>query len=86
MVSRGAENLILLSRSGPKGEPTKVLLEECRVKGVQVHAPPCDIADSYSLANVLDCCSRGMPPIKGCIQAAMVLRVSIFPHDLCAAC
>ncbi|KAL9608147.1 MAG: hypothetical protein Q9167_006999, partial [Letrouitia subvulpina] len=52
-------------------EPAKSLLEEFRVQEVQTYAPCCNIADRRSLADVLDLCSRMMPPIKGCIQAAM---------------
>ncbi|KAL8735004.1 MAG: hypothetical protein Q9166_001129 [cf. Caloplaca sp. 2 TL-2023] len=84
MASRGAQHLILLSRSGPKSDPAKELLIELRSQGVQVEAPPCNISDAASLSHVLGGCAKLMPPIKGCIQGTMVLRDTIFDkmsHD-----
>ena len=74
MVGRGARNLLLLSRSGP-GEKAKGLLEELRLKGAQVKTPICDVTDATSLIRVLEDHKETMPPIKGCIQGSMVLRV-----------
>jgi NADPH:quinone reductase-like Zn-dependent oxidoreductase/acyl transferase domain-containing protein len=74
MVRCGAKHLILLSRSGPRKEELE-FIQKLRSQGVQVDAPPCDISDSSQLKSVLDQCSY-MPPIGGCIQAAVVLEVS----------
>ena len=78
MVSRGARHLILLSRSGPSSQAVMTLLEELSSEGVHVEAPACNIVDSYSLTSVSESCAQTMPAIKGCIQASMVLRVSLF--------
>lgn len=40
--------------------------------------PRCDVADEKSLAKALSECQERMPPFKGCIQAAMVLRDASF--------
>lgn len=77
LVGRGARNLILLSRSGPKSQESVALIEELQSTGARVMTPCCDVADSESLAAVISHCSEIMPPIKGCIQGAMVLRVSV---------
>ena len=45
-------------------------------KGVQVEAPACDVTNISSLEAVLRMAKQTMPPIKGCIQSSMVLRVS----------
>ena len=74
MVQCGAKHLILLSRSGPRKEELE-FIHKLRSQGVQVDAPPCDISSSSQLKSVLDQCSH-MPPIRGCIQAAVVLEVS----------
>ena len=81
MVARGARNLILLSRSGAVREPSLVLLSEMRAKGINIQTPACDISDSKSLASALAESKRLTPPIKGCIQAAMVLKVSLTPSS-----
>ena len=75
MVGHGARNFILLSRSGPKHETAIALLEEFKAKGVKVEAPACDIIDAGSLRAVVDRCAVSLPPIRGCVQASMVLRV-----------
>lgn len=75
LVERGAKNLILLSRSGAKSEASLVFLLELKQLGVNVTAPPCDVTDIASLQTVLEQCAIDMPPIKGCVQGSMVLRV-----------
>jgi NAD(P)-dependent dehydrogenase (short-subunit alcohol dehydrogenase family) len=74
MVDNDAKNLILLSRSESHSEAAKNMLEGFRNKGIQVYTPPCDISSEASLRNALQGCGS-MPPIKGCIQASMVLKV-----------
>ena len=68
---------MLLSRSGPsRSTEAQRLLAELRQRGVRVEAPRCDVADRAALRALLDACSARMPPVKGCIQAAMVMTVS----------
>ncbi|KAI1425159.1 putative polyketide synthase [Xylaria sp. FL1777] len=78
LVSRGARNLILLSRSGPRIPEAHSLIRELSQKQVRIEAPCCDVADRTSLRTVLADCLKRLPPIKGCIQAAMVMRESVF--------
>lgn len=78
MADQGARHLLLLGRSGPKSESARQLVEELHVAGVQVHHPPCDVADASALSTVLAECQSTMPPIKGCIQGAMVLRDAMY--------
>jgi NADPH:quinone reductase-like Zn-dependent oxidoreductase/malonyl CoA-acyl carrier protein transacylase len=76
MVSKGARNLILLSRSGPVSESARLLVEELEKAGVRVAAPACDVSNESVLAEVLARCASHMPPVRGCLQGTMVLRVS----------
>lgn len=72
---------MLISRSGPEGnEKALDLLAELTAKGVHVECPMCDVTDMSSLQSVLERCSQSMPPVKGCFQASMVLRVSPTPR------
>ncbi|KAK4242263.1 hypothetical protein C8A03DRAFT_40391 [Achaetomium macrosporum] len=81
MASRGARYLILLSRSGLSTPAAQNLANELARQGVKVAAPPCDVSDADALrAALAHCADESMPPIKGCIQAAMVLRDSIFEN------
>jgi NAD(P)-dependent dehydrogenase (short-subunit alcohol dehydrogenase family) len=77
MVRRGARNIILLSRSGDSSEKAKELLVELKAEGAQVVAPSCDVTDHGALSNTLRQCLSSMPPIKGCIQGSMVLKVGV---------
>lgn len=78
MASRGANHLILLSRSGARYQASIVLLEELRSMGVHVTTPACDVSDIHSLSAVLAECAQTTPAIKGVIQASMVLKVRSF--------
>ncbi|KAE8353277.1 hypothetical protein BDV28DRAFT_110952 [Aspergillus coremiiformis] len=78
MANRGAKNLVLLSRSGIIKEEARKLVESLRKQGTRVEAPICDIANYDSLKEALDSIGSSMPPIKGCIQSAMVLRNKVF--------
>lgn len=80
MASRGAKNLILLSRSGTTRPAAQELMEELSAAGVTAHAPRCDVSDRAALKKVLEECGKTMPPIRGCIQGSMVLKDSIFSN------
>lgn len=75
MVSRGAKNLVLLSRFGPRNQASNDLVTELKSNEVRIETPACDVADSQSLKTVLQRVDNEMPPIKGCINASMLLKV-----------
>ncbi|XHG07920.1 hypothetical protein AWENTII_011051 [Aspergillus wentii] len=78
LVSRGARHLLLLSRSGPKSKDAQSLIKELTDQGATVVAPVCDITSQSAVEAVLGQLPCTMPPIKGCIQATMVLRDMMF--------
>ncbi|KAJ5752589.1 hypothetical protein N7520_009506 [Penicillium odoratum] len=80
LADRGARHLLLLSRSGGQGAKARALIDRLEERGVDVKAPACDVSDEVALQNVLQTCASQMPPIKGCIQAAMVLRDALFEN------
>ncbi|KAF2008774.1 KR-domain-containing protein [Aaosphaeria arxii CBS 175.79] len=49
-------------------------------KGVNIKAPPCDVYDEKILKDVLKEASQTMPPVKGVLQATMVLREGIISN------
>lgn len=77
LADQGARHLLLLSRSGGQSEKGKELVKYLKLKGVMVLAPACDVSDGESVKNALRESRSQMPRIKGCIQAAMIPRVSI---------
>ncbi len=80
MADRGAEHLIVPSRSGTKSKAMAETVAELTARGVNIVAPVCDVSSTSSLASILDECAITMPPIKGCINAAMVLQDAIFQN------
>ncbi|KAJ5605646.1 polyketide synthase [Penicillium lagena] len=80
MADRGARNLIIPSRSGPKSKAAAEIIAQLKESGVTVKAPQCDVSDEASLSRMLNECAQTMPPIKGCINAAMVLQDAIFQN------
>jgi hypothetical protein len=67
----------MLSRQGLRSKDAATFIAEMHANGVHVEAPACDITDAASLQKTLKLVSETLPPIKGCIQAVMVLRVSL---------
>ncbi|ORY08585.1 hypothetical protein BCR34DRAFT_603445 [Clohesyomyces aquaticus] len=78
MVGLGVRNLILLSRSGGESESARPFLDKLRVKGVNIFSPSCDVGDVEAVKTTLDIASKTMPPIKGCVQACLVLKSAMF--------
>ena len=81
MVSRGARNFILLSRSGATSQYAVGLIEEMQSRGVKIAAPPCDVSVEEEVSTTIEKYRSTMPPVKGCIQASMVLKVGSRYHS-----
>ncbi|KAL2050090.1 hypothetical protein ABVK25_009593 [Lepraria finkii] len=80
METRSAKHLVLLSRSGARGEAALTLLRELEGKGIEVIAPSCDISDESALMAALEHFPKRLPPTNGCIQASMVLKDGLFEN------
>ncbi|KAI1843955.1 hypothetical protein JX266_009821 [Neoarthrinium moseri] len=79
LVEKGAMYLIVPSRSGGSSKEASEVMTELLARGVTIVAPTCDASSTESLSNALKECSK-MPPISGCINAAMVLQDAIFSN------
>lgn len=75
MASRGAKHFIFLSRSGRITEPVESMIADLKNLACGVHIFSCDVVDAERLRDVIQECSRSLPPIKGCIQGSMALQV-----------
>ncbi|KAL8897966.1 MAG: hypothetical protein Q9207_006939 [Kuettlingeria erythrocarpa] len=74
MVSRNCKNLIVLSRSGMQSTHAQTVKDELERNGVKLAIYKCDVGEVEQLRMVLVSCSSAMPPIRGVIQSAMVIR------------
>jgi acyl transferase domain-containing protein/NADPH:quinone reductase-like Zn-dependent oxidoreductase len=75
MVEHGAKYLILVNRGGLSTETARSTVQLLRDKGVEVAVHGCDISDEQAFSEMYTELSRAMPPIKGVIQGAMILKV-----------
>jgi hybrid polyketide synthase/nonribosomal peptide synthetase ACE1 len=75
MVSHGARNVVLSSRS-PKVDPRYI--EELAAQGANVRALACDITRRESLRACYDIIRAEMPPIIGVANGAMILEDVMF--------
>ena len=77
MASRGAKNVLILSRRVL--DPNSQRLAEMNLApyGVKPHIMVCDIGDSKKIQEVVAWCHESMPPVRGIIHAAMALQVSL---------
>lgn len=86
LVDHGARNLILLSRSAgdldlEKNQHTDgaLFVQELRAMGCRVMPVSCDVSLASELATALRGCEdAGLPPVRGVVQGAMLLRDAIF--------
>ena len=76
MAERGARNLILLSRFGPRSNSAVEMINDLRKMGVRVETPACDVTKLSVMKATFDKLALEMPPIKGVIQMSIVARVS----------
>ncbi|TIC97276.1 Lovastatin diketide synthase mokB [Colletotrichum higginsianum] len=76
LADHGARNLIIVSRSSAERNPFVTSLEQ---RGCVVLHHACDVADEGQLATMLRRREQvKMPPIRGVLQCAMVLRDALF--------
>lgn len=82
LLAHGAKNLILVSRSAAAGGRTALFVDELEqaYPGCRIRAIGCDISDESSLSVALQSCAAELPPIRGVVQAAMVLEDSILEN------
>jgi len=78
MVRRGARHIALLSRSGKVTDELSELVKESRELGASIHVMACDVADEKGVQALVEEVQDGLPPIKGVVHAAMVLRDVLF--------
>lgn len=75
MATKGARHLIIPSRSGISTPESAKLVDELSHQGISVMTPRCDVSSKEMLSSILAEYAAQMPPIRGCINATMVLNV-----------
>lgn len=80
MAERGAMNLVFVSRSGLSTESSRQTIKELEKKGVRITVQICDVANEEDTQKTILEVSQRVPPVRGLIQAAMVLKVRLDIH------
>ena len=76
MADQGVKNIIVLSRSGLENETSKHFSADLEKSGTRLVGLRCSVSSLAQLKHALANVPSDMPPIRGVIQAAMVLKVS----------
>ncbi|KAL9107802.1 MAG: hypothetical protein Q9227_007317 [Pyrenula ochraceoflavens] len=74
MADRGTSNIVAFSRSGKIDAESQTLISKLKMIGTSVSVMKCDVASTASLRETIAHIQSTMPPIRGAIQSAMVLR------------
>ncbi|KAJ5260475.1 hypothetical protein N7478_012080 [Penicillium angulare] len=80
MVEAGARNIVFLSRSGTSKPAARETIAILEAAGARTKVYSCDCGDAQQMRDAMQLCSEEFPPIKGVIQAAMVLKDSLFEN------
>ncbi|KAI1101229.1 hypothetical protein F4804DRAFT_16950 [Jackrogersella minutella] len=76
MVSRGARHLVLVSRSGSATGKVKELIDEAVTSDAEIVVRRADVANRSSVEELINHGLAGLPPVRGVIHGAMVLRMT----------
>lgn len=81
MVRCGARNLVYVSRGGASSDAAKQLIAELNQQAnVRTVVLQCDVTDAQKLSVELGAALKTLPPLRGVIQAAMVLNDATFAN------
>jgi acyl transferase domain-containing protein/acyl-CoA synthetase (AMP-forming)/AMP-acid ligase II/acyl carrier protein/GNAT superfamily N-acetyltransferase len=76
LVEQGARHLLLVGRSQPSAE-AQAILHALKTQGIQVVIASADVTNPAEVAGVLARCGGELPPLKGLIHAAAVIKDGI---------
>jgi NAD(P)-dependent dehydrogenase (short-subunit alcohol dehydrogenase family) len=65
------------SRSFSNSKAALDLGSEIEKLGATLHLVSCDVSKEHEVKNAVEFCKKTLPPIRGVVQGAMVLRVGI---------
>lgn len=75
MVSKGAKNIVLVSRSGSVTGKVKELVDEAAAVGANIVVRRCNVVNKTEVDELV-AGLQDLPPIRGVVHGTMVLRVS----------
>ncbi|KAJ5553023.1 type I iterative polyketide synthase [Penicillium frequentans] len=80
MSSKGARNIVLVSRRASVNDKVQALIDELAVDGTLVTVKACDVTDKQSVSTLINEDMKDLPPVRGVVHGAMVLRDMLFEN------
>ncbi|KAJ5938265.1 type I iterative polyketide synthase [Penicillium verhagenii] len=80
MSSKGARNIVLVSRRASINDRVQALIDELATDGTLVVVKACDVIDKQSVSTLINEDMKDLPPVRGVIHGAMVLRDMLFEN------
>ena len=80
LADHGATHLAFFSRTDDIRPAAQKLLNQLKDRNVEAQVYVCDVSDPEALRKAIARIGKEMPPIKGVIQGAMVLRDGLFEN------
>ena len=78
MMKKGATNILVVSRNAESHPNAVELVRMAKTEGCNLQVRNCDVSSESSFVKLLTyCSSASLPPIRGVINCAMVLDVSL---------
>lgn len=75
MLSRGARNIVLVSRSGAITDKVQGLIDEASILGANIVTRKCNVANKVEVDSLVRECSTDLPAVRGVVHGAMILKV-----------
>lgn len=75
MSTKGARNIVLVSRSGSMNDKLEALIRDLAGHGTQVLVKACDVSSRADVERHMSEELMHLPPVRGVVHGAMVLRV-----------
>jgi short-subunit dehydrogenase len=75
MSSKGAKNIVLVSRRAAINDKVQALIDTLAPLGVRIVVKACDVSSQLSVEALVNQEMKDLPPVRGVIHGAVVLRV-----------
>jgi NAD(P)-dependent dehydrogenase (short-subunit alcohol dehydrogenase family) len=75
MSSKGARNIVLVSRKASISNEVQALTDELAISGTRILVKACDVSSRQSVDRLVMEEMKDLPPVRGVVHGAMVLRV-----------
>ncbi|KAL1862392.1 Type I Iterative PKS [Paecilomyces lecythidis] len=79
LSTKGARNIVLVSRSANISSKVQALIDELAINGIRVVVKPCDVSQQHTVEALIDSLSD-LPPVRGVVHGAMVLKDMLYEN------